>query len=480
MERDWIQMNLRLVGTLILFFLTIGNSMAQDPGGKRSGPMEEPLSNPYMGAVPSGKASADSIPLTLTEAIRLGLERNLGTILSSQKQRTARGERMVALSQLLPNLSGRITESSQQINLAAFGFPPLPGIPQIIGPFGVFDARGELSQTILNFRSLNNSKASVQNIKAAEFSFKDARDTVVLVVATLYMQAVAAASRIEAAKAQLDTAEALYRQATDMKAAGVVPAIDVLRAQVELQSQRQRFIAYQNEFEKGKLHLVRVIGLPDGQDIRLTDTLPTIRPQEFNIEGMIQKAYQSRMDYRELEARVRTTEYVRKAAHSELFPSLSFQGDYGTLGTTPGSSHGTYLAAVSLNFPIFSGGRIRGEELEADALLARQRAQLEELKARIGFEVRGAMLDLKSASERVEVNQSAVDLAKEQDLQARDRFAAGVANNLEVVQAQEALARANDSYISSLYSYNVAKVFLARAIGETEKNLGAWLLGVNH
>ena len=145
-----------------------------------------------------------------------------------------------------------------------------------------------------------------------------------------------------------------------MKAAGVVPAIDVLRAQVELQSQRQRFIAYQNEFEKGKLQLVRVIGLPDGQDIRLTDTLPTIRPQEFNIEDMIQKAYQSRMDYRELEARVRTAEYVRKAAHSELFPSLSFQGDYGTLGTTPGSSHGTYLAAVSLNFPIFSGGRIRG------------------------------------------------------------------------------------------------------------------------
>jgi outer membrane protein TolC len=294
------------------------------------------------------------------------------------------------------------------------------------------------------------------------------------------MEAVAAASRIEAAKAQLVSAEALYHQATDMKAAGVVPAIDVLRAQVELQSQRQRFIAYQNDFEKDKLQLVRVIGLPDGQKVRLTDPLPGMRPQNFGVEDMLQKAFQSRMDYRELEARVKTAEYVRKAARSGLFPSLSFHGDYGALGTTPGSSHGTYLAAVSLDFPIFSGGRIRGEELEADAVLVRQRAQLEDLRARIGFEVRSAMLDLKSALERVEVNQSAVDLAKEQDLQARDRFTAGVVNNLEVVQAQEALAKANDSYISSLYSYNVAKVFLARAVGETEKNVGAWLLGVDH
>ena len=452
-------MSSRLAGILILFLLAAGSPLAQGLGDTGSGPLEGSRSNPYMGAVPSGKATTDSAPLTLTEAIRLGLERNLGTILSSQNQRVARGERMVALSQLLPDLSGRVTESSQQINLAAFGFPPLPGIPQIIGPFGVFDARGELSQTILNFRSLNNSKASAQSVQAAEFSFRDARDTVVLVVATLYMQAVAAASRIEAAKAQLATAETLFRQATDMKAAGVVPAIDVLRAQVELQSQRQRFIAYENEFEKGKLQLVRVIGLPDGQEIRLITPLPTNHSEDFGTEELIQKAYHTRMDYRGLEARVRTAEYVRKAAHSGLFPSLSFHGDYGTLGQAPGSSHGTYLAAVSLNFPIFSGGRIRGEELEADAFLARQRAQLEELKARIGFEVRSALLDLKSASDRVEVNQSAVDLAKQQDFQARDRFTAGVANNLEVVQAQEALARANDNYISSLYSYNVAEVF---------------------
>ncbi len=454
-----------------------GVALAQAPGGG----MSSDLSNsPFLGAVPEGEATAEPLALSLQDAIQLGLRRNLGAVLSSQGERAARGQRLVALSKLLPEVRALVRESSQQSNLAAFGFSGFPGIQQIVGPFGVFDARGALSQTILDFSSLNDSRASVQTHQAAQFSYQDARETVVLVVTSLYMQAVSGESRIAAGEAQVSLADAAFQQATDRKNAGLLPAIDVLRAQVELQAQRQRLIAFQNDFEKEKLQLARAVGLPVGQQLDLSDKLPYSEAEPVRFEDALTQAYQTRMDYRSLESKVLAAELRVKARHSERLPSLSFQGDYGTLGPTPANSHGTFTAAVNLDIPVYTGGKVKGETLEAEAAVEQQKAQLADLRSRIGFEIRSAMLDLNAAAEQVDVNRSAVDLARQQEEQARDRFAAGVTDNLEVVQAQEALAAANESYINSLYSYNLAKASLARAMGGIEENISRWLTGEQH
>lgn len=427
--------------------------------------------NPYLGAVPDSQATAGEVSLTLRQAVERGLKHNLGAVLAGEGAKSARGERLVALSELLPNINAHVSETSQQVNLAAFGFDSFPGIASIVGPFGVFDTRATVSQTILNFKSLRGSQASAAAQKASELSYKDARDTVALVVAALYLQSASEASRIEAVEAQVAAARALYNQAVDFKKEGLVPGIDVLRAQVELQTQKQRLIAARNSFEKSKLSLGRAIGLNDGQRVKLADAMPEQTPPAPAMEEALAKAYEGRMDYQSLTARVRAAELSARAASAGYLPSLGFNGDYGVLGKTPANSHGTYAAAVSLKIPIFEGGKVRGEVMEAQAAVARQRAQLESLRGQIAFELRSSLLDLKSTAEQLDVNRSAVSLAKQQSEQARDRFAAGVTNNLEVVQAQEAVATANENFIASLYQYNLARAQLARAMGGIEKNV---------
>jgi outer membrane protein TolC len=434
---------------------------------------------PFFGSVPQGAATGEELPLSFAEAIARGLRYNLGPLLADQGARAARGARLVALSGLLPDIAAKATESSQQVSSAAFGFSGLlPGIPTIIGPFGLSDARGYVSQSILDLRAIRSFRAANENIKAADDSGLDARDVVVLAVTNLYLQAVAAASRVDAARAQEATAEAVYKQAVDFKQNGVVPAIDVLRSQVEMQAQQQRLIFFRNEFEKQKLSLARATGLPDGQPLRLTDAVPFAPMPPLALEEALSRALGARRDYQSAQASVRAAELTRQAAQAGRLPSLEFKGDYGTIGPSLANSHDTYTAAVTLNIPIFQGGRVRGEVLEADALLEQRRAQLADLRGRIAFEVRTAFLDLNAAGAQVQVARSADGLAQQQLMQAQDRFASGVTNNLEVIQAQEAVATANENYISSLYAYNMAKTALGRAIGGAEKTIPSLLQGV--
>jgi outer membrane protein TolC len=433
--------------------------------------------NPFLGGVPSGKATSEVLPLSLDESIDRGLKHNLGLLLGEQGTRSAQAASWRALSSLLPSLNTRTSETSQQINLKAFGFQSFPGIRPIVGPFSVFDTRLYASQSILNFSALNNARAGSENLKAARYSFQDARDVVVLVVTNLYLQAVAGSARIEAARAQLNTAQALYDRAVDRKKAGVIPAIEVLRAQVELQAQQQRLIFFQNEFEKQKLNLARAIGLPVGQQFRLADQIPYAPPPAIAFEDALQQAYRSRADYQSALAQVSAAEAAKKAARAQRLPSLSFDGNYGDTGPGVGDSHGAYAAAISLNIPIFQAGRVRADVLQADVLLQQRKSELENLRVGIDYELRTAFLDLRAAGDQVQVAKSAVDLASQQMTQAQDRFSAGVASNIEVVQAQEALASANENYISSLYAYNAAKAFLARTLGVAEKTARQFLTG---
>ncbi len=434
--------------------------------------------SPYGGSVPDPQAAGSAAGLTLKDAIRLALKNNLGALVADENSRSARGQRLVALSLLLPQVDARVQQSSIQNNLAAFGFSGFPGINPIVGPFSLFDARVGLSQPVLNLQSLNRSRAGAENERAAVLEAQDARDTVVLVATSLYLDAVAGESRIEAAEARVKSAQALYEQAASYKQSGVVAGIDVLRAEVQLRAQKQRLIAYRNEFEKQKLRLGRAIGLPDGAAVKLADAMPAGDAAAVpKAEAAMGEALKTRMDFQSLQARVKAAEFARKAAGAERLPTVAFNADYGTIGKAPDNSHGTFTAGVSMRVPVFEGGRIKGAEQEADAALGKLKAQLADLRGRIEFDVRSAELDLQAASDQLEVARGAAELARRQQEQARDRFAAGVTSNLEVVQAQEAVAVADENLISSLLASNLAKAALARAIGASEKNIPAFLAG---
>lgn len=481
----------RIFGIPVMVLLFLGSVLAQESSipyqtsqraaqGGQANPQSFDFSgtqNPLLGGVPSGKPTGGVLPLSLSDAIKRGLSYNLGALLGEQAIVATRGARLLALSQLLPKVTAGVQNSQQQVNLAAFGFEGFPGMKTIVGPFNVFDVRASVSQSVLDFSALNRYRAENENIKASQYSNENTRDLVALVCASLYLQAAADNSRIEAVRSQVKTAQILYDLALDQKAAGVVPGIDVLRAQVKLQAEQQALIVAEEQFSKDKLALARAIGLPLGQEFALVDSLSYSAFPAMSLDEAAQRAYRDRPDYHSAMARVRAAENERKAARAGNLPTVGFNADYGDIGQRPWSSHGTFSVAANLRIPIFQGGSVRGRVLEADAALRQREVELEDLRGRIYYDIQNAFLDLKAASERVQVAQSALKLANEQLQQSQDRFSAGVTNNVEVVQAQEALATANENYISSLQAHSGAKLALARAIGISETAYEQFLRG---
>ena len=428
-----------------------------------------------MGSVTTEESTSEPLQLTIAAAIDRGLKNNLGLILSTQGGEAARAARLQKLSSLLPNINGRVTEQAQQINLAAYGFPVPAGQSPIIGPFSVFDARAVASQRLFDLKAWHDLRSSNEQVHAAELTYNDAREIVTLVVANQYLLALASQARVEAAKSQLETAQALFHQSEDLKKNGVIAGIDLLRTQVQMQSRQQRLMYLQNEAEKSKLALARVIGVPPGRSIILADRMPEAPAPPITVEEAIHRALDQRSDLLRARSLVRAAELNKQAQASQYLPSVRLDGDYGALGRTPGNSHGTFAAAATLNIPIFNGGRYRSDVMQADVLLERRKAELSDEKAKIEDEVRRAFMDVESATAQVAVAKSAVDLADQQLTQARDRFAAGVAGSLDVVESEQAVTEASENLISALYGSNVAKATLARATGSAERSVKDFL-----
>ena len=329
----------RFLGVPVMLFVLLGTASAQAPGGPYAGSLGTSQAgqgistanapgidagsaqNPLLGGIPTGKLTGEELPLSLSEAIRRGLNYNLGITLSTQSVQATRGARLLALSQLLPQVSVGLSENQEQVNLAAFGFEPTPGMDMIVGPFNVFDVRAYVTQPVLDFTALNHYRASKENVKAAQFANANTRDMVAYVCANLYLQAVAGSSRIEATRAQVHTAQTLYDLALDQKAAGVSPGIEVLRAQVELQAQQQRLIVVEDQFAKDKLALARAIGLPLGQEFKLTDAMSFLPLPAMALDETVQRAYKERSDFQGAQARVRSAESEKKAAKAGRLPS---------------------------------------------------------------------------------------------------------------------------------------------------------------
>ena len=430
----------------------------------------------------------DVLQIDFNDAIDRGLRNNLGLLLAGDQAQMARGQRWKELSELLPNIQARVQEDVQTQSLAALGFNKLfpllaaPGssstsLPRLVPAFNYFDARASLSQSIFSFKNIERERAASESVKAAQYSYKDAREMVVLAVGNSYLQAIAAGARVETTEAQVKSAQALYGKAADQQKAGLTPAIDALRSQVELQTRQQQLIVARNDLAKLKLNVARIIGLPPGQEFILTEKAPYQALAALPLEIYLQRAYAIRADYQAAAAQVRSAELSRRAAAAGRYPSIDVNANLGDIGVTPSQSNGTWQVNGGITIPIFAGNRVHGDVLQADAQLKQARSQLGDLRGRIDYEVRTALLDLNAAAEQVEVARSSVDLAEQALTQSQDRFTAGVADNLEVVQAQEAVATAHESYIQSLYFHNLSKVELAHAIGDAEDGVKRFLKG---
>jgi outer membrane protein TolC len=436
-------------------------------------------SDQFQASVPTGQAIPTSIALSLQEAIDRGLKTNLGLLVAGTGNELARAEQRRALSYLLPNFQGEVSATEEQIDLAALGFTGIKGfpVPTVIGPFGYNDARVSASQTGFDWPAWKNRLAAIQNGKAAQLSVQDARDLVVQAVASAYLLIIADAARVEATRAQVDTAQALYQRAHDQHVAGVSPAIDELRAQVELKTQQQNLLAQQNGLDLDKLALGRVIGLPIGQAFNLSENIPYKALEGISPENALRQALEGRSDYLSAKMQVQAAETARDAARGERYPSAGVAAYYADTGTTFASSHGNFGITGSLKFNIFDSGKIRSDIEQADAVVKERQAELANLEGQIDFEIRAALLNLRTAADQVTVAQDNLGLANQTLTQARDRFSAGVGDNIEVVQAQESVADANQRLISSVYSHNLAKVSLARAVGATQANLRQYMGG---
>jgi outer membrane protein TolC len=431
----------------------------------------------FAGSVPGRELPPGPVTLTLADAVKRGLAANLGPITASNAERASRAARIQALSSLLPVIAANASDTVTQVNLAAFGFrfniPASLGfsIPSVVGPYNYSSLQGTLSQSIYDPVAQRNWRASQETEKASQLNAKDARELVVLAVGGSYLQTVATAARVDSQRAQVANAAAINRQAEVRREAGTNARIDVTRSAVELQTEQQRLSTLEAELRKQKISLARLIGLPQDRELILAEPLSNQSGSRPDANAAIQQAFERRADLQALTAGVKAAQIALSAARAERLPSASLNGNYGVIGPNPEKTHGAFAVTGSVNVPIWQGGRVKGDILEAQTTLDQRQAELANERGKVEQEVRTALIDLEAASGQVHLAESSRTLANDTLAQARDRFGAGVATTLEVVQAQQQVASADSDYISSLFSYQLAKLSLARATGEAELSL---------
>ena len=458
------QLFLNAAPALMIGVMASGMLIAQQLPTSIPGQTAGPTAGSFQGSVTAGQANAQTLDLSLDDAIQRGVKNNLGAILSGTQTASAKAQRLTQLQPLLPDVEFNAREAEMQVDLAAQGLR-IPGFPTIIGPFGYTDLRASLTWSLLDLKALHSYIASKHQFKAAQLSEQDARDMVVLTVGNAYMLVLADQGRVDSFQAQVATSKVSLDQANANHDAGTAPKLDVLRAQVDYQSLQQQLIVAQNSLEKDKLALARAIGLPLDQKFNLSDKAPYAVFDHLDVDATIKQAHANRKDLAAMVEQAKAAEEQRKGATADRYPTIKVDADYGDIGVNVRHSHGTGDAQGTLSVPVFKEFELRGEAQVAQSQLDTQKAQLSDMNAQVDADIRDALLDIEAAQKQVEVARSSVELANEALSEAQQRYVNGVSDNLAVSQAEQSVAQANDQYVSSLYRDNVAKLSLARALG---------------
>ena len=429
----------------------------------------------YQSSVPDPQASGAPLTLTLGDALRRALRFNLGSIDASNSLRQVRAERLAALSALRPNLSASLSYTDQKTDLQSFGLSastvPAFGslLPKVVGPYHYYDARGSASQSLFDRTALENYRGAKTLEEASQLSQKNARELVLLSVSGEYLRNLSEIALVKSQAAQVDYAQASYTQALAQNRAGTKARVDTQRSLVQLQTEQQRLSSNEADLAKEKLTLVRMLGLPLRTPIVFTEALPFQQQSLMPLDDAIRQAEAQRPDLQASAAQLRAAEQALHASRSEHLPSASVSGYYGIEGINPNAGNGIFSVAGNVTIPIFDGGRTRSDIEQATATVDQRRAEYQDQQQAVELDVRNAYIDLEVATNQVKVAKSNRILALDTLKQSQDRFAEGVTDSVEVVQSSETLAAAERDYISSLYSHNVAKLSVARALGQLEQ-----------
>lgn len=408
------------------------------------------------------------LKLTLHAAVALALKQNPQTLVSEFQAKQADQRRTIALASLLPQVSADANETRLRENLEALFGKPVTGFPSVIGPFSVFAAGAQFAVPILDLSSLRTLQASRFEASAAHDEARVTREEVALMVTNEYLNILRASADVRAAESRVQLAQTLYDQASDLQKNGAGTGIDTLRANVELQNEKQRLIAANTAHEVAIFQLQRLLGVDPNQPVELTDEMSFYETPEITVEDSLEKAWQARPEMQQINKSVEASEARKRAAWDTHLPTVDANGFWEEQGLTPSQVIPVYTYEAEIKVPIFSGGRTHAQVKEADYQIQKVKQQRLDLRNEIAVEVRTAFAELESARKQVDVAKEGMSLAQEEVQQARDRFAAGVANNVEVVQAQDALSRANDNQITALYAYNTARANLAHSVGQME------------
>jgi outer membrane protein TolC/ABC-type transporter Mla MlaB component len=422
-----------------------------------------------------GTKSADAptqvLKLTLDQAVALALKQNPTAQIAILTAAQSEQDKNIARADLLPQVNATISDEAQKVNLLAQfgGKVAFPGFPKTIGPYQLFSAGPTFGGPVFDLTLWKRYQAARETMSASRANSLSTREQVILLVVSQYIGTLRAVANVQASQSRVELAQALYDQAADLQKEGVGTGIDTLRSNVELQNEKQRLIQAETDRETFLYGLSRLLNLDPRQPIELGDSLGFFDTPQPEVETSLQLALAERQEWKALESQIKAAGSQKKAAQFSRLPSVRFDGDFAYVGTSGNTTLPTYTYQASVNLPIFTGGRIHAEIVRADLEIRKLEQQQADLRNQIALDVKTALLNLNSARNEVQVANLGVVLSKEEVDQARDRFKAGVANNIEVIQAQDALSRANDNQIAALYRFNQARADLARSIGQMEK-----------
>ncbi len=400
--------------------------------------------------------------LSLRDAVEAALDNNPNVRLFKERVLEAGGVARTRLGALLPNLSGQVNQRSQTFNLGAFGIPG----GGVVGPFNPFDARATLVQNLFSLSLIQRWRAARTGIEVATLDAEATKRDTMATVGLLYMEALRAEAAVKASEANIELNRQLLKLAQDRKAAGLATGLDVTRAQVQLENEKQRLLVAQNQSDRTKLNLIRSIGIDFEIDLILTDELRLVELETQTPTEALQVARENRVELEAQARRQKLASLTLSSVTHERIPSLSASGDYGFIGLGIENTLPTRTLGVTLSVPLYDGGQREGRISESRSQVRQEQIRMKDVSDQVTLEVRDALLTIASAKQQVLVSQDGLRLALRELELARERFAVGVANNVEVTNAQTSVARARDNVIEALFNFNAARINLARAQGQ--------------
>ncbi|HKV72094.1 MAG TPA: TolC family protein [Gemmatimonadales bacterium] len=421
---------------------------------------------------PNLLVAQSQMKLGFGDAVKLATGQATPVQLSGLATAEARARVRQSRSMLLPGLTAGGSWVNRDYDLDALGLPFPKGafpLPTVVPPFSAFDARLTVTQTVLDLSSIKRVRASEAQVQSTLAAGDAATESAAQVAALAYLRAARAQASVAARQADSAIAAEVLSLAQAQLQAGVSGTIDATRAKTQVAVAAGALVVARNQYDQARIALARSLGVdPVKSDITLSDTLSSslgAATVPADQDAAVAQALNSRPELKAEQARGTAALVSRAAIQSELLPRVGFEADYGLSGVELGTLRATRQFAVAVSIPLVDGFRREGRAAEQDAVIQESQVRQHDLRQQIAADVAGALLDLHSAEAQEGIASQQLSLAADVLSQAEKRFKAGVAGNIEVIDAQATMVKARDAVIDARYGAAAARVALARAAG---------------